>query len=94
MAKYWILALVIFVTFSYICLQDFESFVSSDVETIHAALLKVFRDLKQAERYEVVNPSVLKHMFAKHQESFWGCMQQVVFDPLFTHSNPNVWLND
>ena len=68
-------------------LQDSESLLSSDVETVHAALLKVFRDLRQAERYEVVNPSVLKHMFAKHQESFWGCMQQVfrapkLFNPL------------
>lgn len=57
-------------------LEDSELLLSSDVETVHAALLKVFRDLRQAERYEVVNPSVLKHMFAKHQESFWGCMQQ------------------
>ncbi|KAG0624328.1 hypothetical protein M758_3G240300 [Ceratodon purpureus] len=57
-------------------LEDSELLISSDVETVHAALLKVFRDLKRAERYEVVNPSVLKHMFARHQESFWGCMQQ------------------
>jgi hypothetical protein len=62
-------------------LQDSESLLSSDVESVHAALLKVFRDLRQAERYEVVNPSVLKHMFATHQESFWGCMQQVFRAP-------------
>ncbi|XP_024363352.1 ubiquitin C-terminal hydrolase 22 isoform X1 [Physcomitrium patens] len=53
-----------------------EPFSYQDAESVHAALLKVFRDLKQAGRYEYVNPSVVKHAFAKHQSSFWGCIQQ------------------
>lgn len=55
-------------------LEGSESF--PDIESVHAALLKVFRDLKRAERYETVNPTLLKHAFAKHQSSFWGCIQQ------------------
>lgn len=58
-------------------LQGSESF--PDIESVHAALLKVFRDLKRAERYETVNPTLLKHAFAKHQSSFWGCIQQVFY---------------
>lgn len=58
-------------------LQSSESLSLPDIESVHAALLKVFRDLKRAERYETVNPAVLKQAFAKHQSSFWGCIQQV-----------------
>lgn len=57
-------------------LEGHESVVAPDIERIYAALLKVFRDMKRAERFETVNPGVLKHAFAKHQSSFWGCIQQ------------------
>lgn len=53
-----------------------DSLPFPDIESVHAALLTVFRDLKRAERYETVNPTVLKHAFARHQSSFWGCIQQ------------------
>ncbi|XP_024362854.1 uncharacterized protein [Physcomitrium patens] len=50
--------------------------MSQDAVGVHTALLKVFRDLKHVEGYETVNPSVLKQAFAKHQSSFWDCIQQ------------------
>ncbi|KAG0598679.1 hypothetical protein M758_12G093100 [Ceratodon purpureus] len=55
-------------------LEGSESF--PDIESVHAALLKVFRDLKRAERFETVNPTLLKQAFAQHQSSFCGSIQQ------------------
>lgn len=57
-------------------LSNRESECSGDIESVHAALLKVFRDLKRAKRFEIMNPTLLKHAFAQHQSSFWGCIQQ------------------
>jgi len=64
--------------------------MEASAESLHAALLKVFHNLKRAERYDTVNPNVLKDAFAKHQSSFWGCIQQVfrssVLELLFNES--------
>lgn len=78
----WYLALLSIFEFncshSNIALQDSEVPPSPSNDSVFAALLQVFLDLKGAGRFETVNPSLLKRTFAKQQASFWGSVQQVL----------------